>query len=121
MRAVCAKISVELKTTAAKKGRRKTVVMVKLVETTHMCVSSICHVMVEIHAVVWEITSAWKEKGTVTVIATVHQDFIVALTTVMGLTLILVMTAVLKVSISHKVLSDSRNTQLAWSKTRLGS
>ena len=86
-----------------------------------MCVSSICHVMVGIHAVVWEITSAWKEKGTVTVIATVHQDFIVALTTVMGLTLILVMTAVLKVSISHKVLSDSRNTQLAWSKTRLGS
>ena len=97
MRAVCVKISVELKTTAAKKVRRKTVVMVKLVETTHICVSSICHVMVEIHAVVWEITSVWKEKGTVTVIATVHQDFIVALTTVMGLTLISVMTAVLKV------------------------
>ena len=73
MRAVCAKISVELKTTAAKKARRKTVVMVKLVETTHMCVSSICHVMVEIHAVVWEITSAWKEKGTVTVTVIVHK------------------------------------------------
>ena len=114
MRAVCVKISVGQKTTAAKKARRKMVVMVKLVETTHMCVSSICLVMVEIPAVVWVITSAWKEKETVTVTATVHQDFIVVLTTVMGPTLILVMTAVLKVSISHKVLSDSRNTQLAW-------
>merc|ERR1711974_225468 len=59
-------------------------------------VSSLCHVMVEMPAVVVEITSVWKEKGTVTVTVIVHQVCIVAPTTVRGLTLILEMTAVLK-------------------------
>ena len=83
MRAVCVKISVGQKTTAAKKARRKMVVMVKLVETTHMCVSSICLVMVEIPAVVWVITSAWKEKETVTVTATAAATWCVEMTTAM--------------------------------------
>ena len=58
-----------------------------------MFVSSLCHVMVEMPAVVLEITSVWKEKATVTVIVIVHQVCIVAPTTVRGLTLILEMTA----------------------------
>ena len=58
--------------------------------------------MVEMTAVVVEITSVWKEKGTVTATVIVQQVCFVAQTIVRGQTLILVMTAVLKVSISNK-------------------
>ena len=48
-------------------------------------------------------TSVLKEKGTVIMIAIAHQALFVVRTTVKGLTLILQMTVVQKVSISHKL------------------
>ena len=50
--------------------------------------------MVEMTAVVVEITSVWKEKGTVTVTVIVQQVCFVAQTIVRGQTLKVVMTAV---------------------------
>ena len=58
--------------------------------------------MVEMTAVAVE-TSVLKEKGTVIMIAIVLQALFVVRTTVKGLTLILQMTVVLKVSKSHRL------------------